>query len=234
MYNNQKFLAIIPARGGSKGIPKKNIINVNDQPLITYTIETTKKSQHLDKVYVSSDSDEILQVAKDHGAATLKRPEHLAGDTIQNHEVLQHIIHELEAQGETYDYVLWLQPTSPLRTGADIDSAIEKLIAEKNTMLLSITEADFPPDFLITLEDDVINFQNTKLFEDVRRQNLPQYYMLNGAIFIFQKDFLLQATAYPFAEKKTSFYLMPKNRSIDIDDLDDLVIVESYLKKLPK
>ena len=127
MLNNYKFLAIIPARGGSKRLPRKNILNLCGKPLIAWTIEAGKKSKYIDKVVVSSDDDEILDIANEHKVTVLKRPDHLAKDTSKTFDVIKHVIDN----AESYDYIVLLQPTSPLRNKNHVDAAIDFLF-EKN------------------------------------------------------------------------------------------------------
>lgn len=135
----KKVLAIIPARGGSKGLPKKNIIDLAGKPLIAWTIETSLSSKYITKTIVSSDSDEILEVSKQYGSFILKRPIEFASDTSSSEVVVKHAMESME---EKFDYVILLQPTSPLRDTKDIDSAFEKFFSLDATALISVCEYD--------------------------------------------------------------------------------------------
>ena len=126
--NKPSFLAIIPARGGSKGIPNKNIFELNAKPLIAWTIEAAKQSVYITRTMVSSDDDKILAVAQQYGADVIIRPTVLAQDTTPTGPVIDHVVEQLSDNGEHYDYIVLLQPTSPLRNASDIDNAIEKLL----------------------------------------------------------------------------------------------------------
>lgn len=135
----KRVLAIIPARGGSKGIPKKNIIDLAGKPLIAWTIEASYCSKYITKTIVSSDSDEILEVAKNHNSNILKRPDELATDISSSEIVVKHAIENME---EKFDYIVLLQPTSPLRDTTDIDCAFENLFCSNATALISVCEYD--------------------------------------------------------------------------------------------
>jgi CMP-N-acetylneuraminic acid synthetase len=137
-----KIISIIPARGGSKGLPKKNILELAGKPLIAWTIESSLKSKYISKTIVSSDCDEILNISSKYGSEILKRPDELARDTTPTEPVVEHILQNIKDLGN-YSYLVLLQPTSPLRDEKDIDEAISKLIQEKDaTALISVKEID--------------------------------------------------------------------------------------------
>ena len=234
MYKNNKIMALVPARGGSKGIPRKNIIPFGGRPLISYVIKSGLRSRYLDAVYVSSDSEEILEVAKKYGARILKRPKYLAGDKSATIDTEKHALQVLSKRGEKYDYLLLLQPTSPFTRHQDIDMAIEQLFKDGNDMLISVTSSHMPPDLLIFIKDRNLYFHNNKYFYDIRRQNLPQYYMFNGAIYIYKREIVLSAKSYPYIRGKTSAYIMPKHQSIEIDSPEDLLIATSIRRDIKK
>ncbi|HEB62613.1 MAG TPA: acylneuraminate cytidylyltransferase family protein, partial [Bacteroidetes bacterium] len=135
----KKILAIIPARGNSKGLPQKNIINLNGKPLIAWTIEASLKSKYITKTIVSSDSDTILKIAKKYGANTLKRPVQYSTDQASSEVVVKHAMKSINKK---YDYIILLQPTSPLRDKTAIDNAFEKLFSLDATSLISVCETD--------------------------------------------------------------------------------------------
>lgn len=146
MYKDKKTLAIIPARGGSKGIPYKNIMNINGKPLIAYSIEAAKQSKYIDYILVSTDDDKIKEVSLQYGASVpFLRPEEISNDTAKSIDVVIHGINYLKESGEEFDYVVLLQPTSPLRTSQDIDEAIEILIKNEKESLVSVCEVEENP-----------------------------------------------------------------------------------------
>ncbi|MFA5879151.1 MAG: acylneuraminate cytidylyltransferase family protein [Candidatus Margulisiibacteriota bacterium] len=227
---SKKILGIILARGGSKGIPKKNIYPLCGKPLIAYSIEASVGSKYISKTVVSSDDDEILSVSKRFGADTIKRPIALAADDSSSASAIKHAIDFLKAKGELYDILLLLQPTSPLRNSLDIDNAIMAFLNHSQaTSLISVYEPQHSP-FLAFKEtndgylESLVGDNNQFL----RRQDLPKTYFPNGAIYIiFVNDFL--DTNLLFTNKTIPF-LMNKLKSIDIDTLEDLKEVENIMK----
>jgi CMP-N,N'-diacetyllegionaminic acid synthase len=222
----KKILAIIPARGGSKGLPRKNIVDLGGKPLIVWTIEASLSSNYITKTVVSSDSDEVLQIAKEHGVDVLKRPNEFATDTASSESVIKHA---LESLNEDFDYLVVLQPTSPLRTAKDIDSSFEKMMAEYATSLISVCNTDNKILKAFKENDSgyIEGISNNKYpFE--RRQNLPKTYMSNGAIYIIKvSEFLELKSLYT---DKTIAFLMDEVSSIDIDNQRDLQDAEGLLQ----
>lgn len=215
-----KIISIIPARGGSKGIPKKNIIDLNGKPLIAYTIEASLKSKFITKTIVSSDSDEILEISKKYGADVLKRQIELALDTTASEPVITHVLKNIENIDE-YEYLILLQPTSPLRDERDIDEAFEKLLNSNADGLISTKVID--NKILKAFLDDENGYLkgvSNNSFPFMRRQDLPKVYMPNGAIYIIKiKDFLKEEKL--FTEKIISFE-MSEEKSLDVDTFDDI------------
>ncbi len=182
MKDNKSFLAIIPARGGSKRLPRKNVLDLAGKPLIAWTIDAAKSSKYIDSIVVTSDDAEILQVAKDLSVDTIKRPVELASDTATTFDAIEHTIQQVHGK---YDFVILLQPTSPLRTAKHIDEAIE-LLAHRNTdAVISVCETDHSPLWSNTISKD--GSLEGFISEDIknnRGQDLPFYFRLNGAIYI--------------------------------------------------
>lgn len=226
MLNGKTFLAIIPARGGSKRLPRKNVLPLGGKPLIAYSIEAAKKSQYLDAVIVSSDDDEILNVAKQFKAQTLKRPPELASDTATTFDALEHAIQTQQK----YDYIVLLQPTSPLRSTRNIDEAIELLEAKNADAVVSVCEMDHSPLWSNTLPEDgnMKSFLKDEVLNK-RSQDLEKYYRLNGAIYICNTDKLLQEKTF-FLKEKIFSYIMPREESIDIDEALDFKIAQTILQ----
>lgn len=207
-----KILAIIPARGGSKGVPRKNIRDLAGKPLIAWTIEEAKKSRYIDLLILSSEDDEIIEVAKQYGCEVpFKRPLELAQDDTPGIEPVLHAIEQCPG----YDYVVLLQPTSPLRTVEDIDGCIEKLLNSDADFCVSVTEPEKSPYWMYTIEEErmVPLLPQEELV--ARRQDLPKVYALNGAVYVGNIMEIIETKN--FLTKSTLGYVMSKENSIDID-----------------
>lgn len=225
MYKNKKIVAVIPARGGSKGIPQKNIIGVNGRPLIDFTIKEALNSEYIDTVIVSTDSEKIAEVSRKCGAdVPFLRPAHLAGDHSKTIDVLINLINELSKEGNTYDYLILLQPTQPLRRAFHMDEAIKKTIDNGYKSLLSVSLVEDHPILIRTINNqgelhNLLNINST-----VRRQDFPTYYKVNGAIYInkidedFNEKTSLNDNIYP--------YIMEKKYDLDIDEPFDLELLK--------
>lgn len=230
MLSNNKFLGIIPARGGSKGIKNKNIVDVNGKPLIAYSILEAENSNYLDRVIVSTDSLEIASISKSLGAdVPFLRPSTLANDKAKTIDVILHALKELKKQGETYDYVVILQPTQPLRKGWHIDEAIKRIIEGGIDSLVSVSEVSDHPLMIRTINkvgylQNLLNEEST-----VRRQDLNRYYRVNGAIYInnvlkLDENTSLNDNRFP--------YVMHKDFDLDIDEPRDLEYFKFILRKI--
>lgn len=227
MINGKKVLAIIPARGGSKGIPRKNIKLLHGKPLIAWTIEEAKKSKYIDRLIVSSDDEEIIKVSKEWGAEVpFKRPPELAQDDTPG---IAPVLHAME-HFPNYDYVVLLQPTSPLRLVEDIDGAIELCEKGKANSCVTVTETSTPPQWMYEIDgSSLMKSIFPKRDVPYQRQMVTTVYELNGAVYVATKNSLMLNRA--FLQEKTLSYIMPRDRSIDIDTLDDFTYCE-YLSKL--
>ncbi len=227
-----KFIAIITARGGSKRLPNKNILDLNGKPLIAWTIEAAKKCNFINEVVVSTDSLEIKKIAEQHGASVpFIRSEKLSNDTASSFDVVKHCLDFHQAQFKlNFDYIILLQPTSPLRTHIDIENAV-KLLKEKNAdAIVSVCETEHSP-FWTNNIDSTLSMDNF-LRDEVknnRSQDLPKHYRLNGAIYICKISELLKQKTF-FLEKNIFAYIMHQERSIDIDTLLDFKMAEFLLK----
>ncbi|MEK7511124.1 MAG: acylneuraminate cytidylyltransferase family protein [Patescibacteria group bacterium] len=222
--------ALIPARGGSKGIPRKNVRLIAGKPLIAWTIEAAKASGVFERVVVSSDDDEILAVAAEYGAETLKRPAELASDTAGAKSVLSHA---LEAYRDTHGalphFVAYLQPTSPLRTAQHLRDAFNLLEGDTSAdAVISVSEIDNA--YLkasITNPEGYMEYAVGREFANMNRQMLPKLYMPNGAIYIMETE---KCLAEPrFDGDKTLPYVMLPEESIDLDTPEDIPPVEAVL-----
>lgn len=222
MYSDKSFLAIIPARGGSKRLPRKNVLDLCGKPLIVWSIEAGLKSKYIDKVVVSSDDDEILNTSKFFGAETIKRPNELASDTATTFDAIKHTIVNIE----NYEYIVLLQPTSPLRSAKHIDEAIRLLEEKKADAVISVCEMDHSPLWSNTLPENgsMSSFLRDEVLNK-RSQDLEKYYRLNGAIYICKTDKLLENKGF-FLEENIFAYKMDRKESIDIDEKIDFKIAE--------
>lgn len=216
-----KILGIIPARGGSKGIPRKNIKLLNGKPLIAYTIEAALAS-NLYRVIVSTDCEEIANISKEYGAEVMMRPSHLAEDKTPTLPVLQNVISKLDKK---FDAVMTLQPTSPLRTIEDINKSIEIFSSDKEAdSLVSVVEVphNYTPEKLMSFDGKYLAGNS----ESKRRQEVSKMYARNGAAIYITKTEKL--SEYIFGGKILP-YFMSKINSFDIDDIDDWKIVERLI-----
>ncbi len=230
MINNKKVLAIIPARGGSKGVPRKNIRLLAEKPLIFWTIEEAKKSKYIDRLILSSEDEEIIEVAESYGCEVpFRRPRNLALDTTHGIEPTLHVLEQIPG----YDYVVVLQPTSPLRISDDIDKCIEKLNECEGVSCVSVTEPPHSPYWMYLLVKDE---QMQPLIPEYamipRRQELPTVYSLNGAVYVADSRWLQKSKN--FMSDQTIAYIMPKYRSYDIDNEEDFLLCEWMMRERMK
>ena len=231
MYKDKKILGVITARGGSKGIPRKNIKKLAGKPLIYYTIKAAKKSKYLTRCIVSTDNKKIFNISKKLGAdVPFIRPSKLAQDKSTSLEVAQHALKWLkDNNGEEYDYLMILQPTSPLRIVKDIDKSIKKIVDTKADSVMSMVKID---DFSIKkikkIENDkIIPWMKDEGKESARRQDLGGVYKRNCAIYLTKVLLIKKGDLFG---KISRPYIMPSERSIDINSLIDFIIAETYLK----
>jgi CMP-N,N'-diacetyllegionaminic acid synthase len=226
VLNGKTFLVIIPARGGSKRLPRKNVLELSGKPLIVWSIEAGLKSKYIDKVVVTSDDDEILSISKEYGAEIIKRPDYLANDTAKTFDAIKHTIENMQK----YDYIVLLQPTSPLRNEFHIDEAIELLELKKADAVVSVCEMEHSPLWSNTLPKD--DNMNSFLKDEVlnkRSQDLETYYRLNGAIYICKTEKLLSEESF-FLKDNIFAYKMDRLNSVDIDEEIDFKIAKNLIK----
>ena len=234
MYKGKTILGLIPARGGSKGLPGKNIKPLLGKPLIAWTIEQALASKYLDRVVVSTEDEEIAEISKKYGAEIpFIRPKELAEDNTKGIDVVLHAINWMKENDKQkpYDLIMLLQPTSPLRTTENIDKAIELLFLKGAKAIVSVCEVDHHPFWANTLPEDgcMGDFIKREVMNK-NRQELPVFYRLNGAIYLAYCNYIKERKS--FLGEETFAYIMPKSRSADIDDEIDLKLAENILKKL--
>lgn len=226
MYNDKTFLAIIPARGGSKRLPRKNILDLCGKPLISWSIEAGLKSKYIDKVIVTSDDDEILSISKEYGAEIIRRPDELSSDTATTFDAIKHTIDNMKR----YDYIILLQATSPLRNEKHIDESIELLETKNADAVVSVCEMDHSPLWSNTLPQDgnMNNFLRDEILNK-RSQDIEKYFKLNGAIYICKTEKFLQNKGF-FLKDNIFAYRMDRKNSIDIDEEMDFNVAKILLK----
>lgn len=225
-----KVLTIVPARSGSKGLLGKNIKTLIDKPLLAWSIEQGLACKYVDEVIVSTDSEEIADIAKQYGARIpFLRPADLAKDETSTADVLIHLIAELEKIGETYDYLLLLEPTSPLRETSDIENAFKKLLETPNAKsIVGVSKVESQhPMFCVNLTEDGF-LQSVNDFKVLRRQEIEPVFYYEGSLYI--SDIHTYKAQRNFYHNYALGYIMPKWKSFEIDDQTDFLICETLLQ----
>jgi CMP-N,N'-diacetyllegionaminic acid synthase len=233
MYKSKKILVLIPARGGSKGLPRKNIKELAGKELIGWSIEQGLNSSYVDYVHVSTEDEEIANISRSFGAELLfMRPQKLAEDTSSTMDVVVHVIEELKSRGKFFDIVALLEPTSPLRKRQDIDLALKALIDNEDNAdsVVSLGEVHLENPFITKVINNgkVESFveSSSKIFQ---RQQYPKIYFPYGVIYATKTEVLLaEKTFYP---KRTIPYFIERWQNYEIDDLCDFICIESIIKK---
>lgn len=228
MFKKKKILAVIPARGGSKGVPRKNIKFAGGKPLIAWMIEAAKKSEYIDRLILSSDDQEIIETAKSFGCEVpFIRPSELAQDDSASSDTVIHTLNKIPG----YDYVMLLQPTSPLTTGEDIDGCIKLCIHSNAKSVVSVTKPDKSPYWMFKMgSHNILEPVLGGKYLQKRRQDLPSIYMPNGAIYIAESHCFLDHKS--FYSDSTAGYEMPQERSLDIDSDIDFALFEVVLENI--
>lgn len=231
MIGNLAVIAVIPARGGSKGLPGKNIADLCGKPLIAYTIEAALKSRYIDRVIVSTDSRKIAKISEAFGAeAPFLRPAYLAEDTTHTPPVIEHAVRFIEKQDFRADLVVTLQPTSPLRNFEQIDEAVELMYRSHSDSVISVKPSDYPPYWIVKIKrNKVIPFVNDGIdYFRKERQQLPKTYQINGAIYVTRRDVLLKKKI--IASDNCGVIVMDEKTSLDVDTGADLERIRKIIK----
>lgn len=226
-----RSIAIIPARSGSKGLKDKNIKLLKDKPMLAYTIEAALASGKYDCVHVSTDSESYAEIARTYGAdQPFLRKEELSTDTAGSWDVVRWTLEQYQRLGQDFDMVTLLQPTSPLRDAADIEKAFSLFQEKAAEAVVAVCEMDHSPLWSNVLPEDgcMDGFLNQAV--NMGRQKLPTYYRINGAIYMLRTDLLWQENLNLYGPK-TYAYVMPKERSVDIDDELDFIMAETIMKR---
>lgn len=227
MIGKDKVLAIIPARGGSKGVPRKNVRSVGGKPLIAWTVTSALAATTIDRIILSSDDAEIIETARQWGCEIpFIRPPDLATDTASMLDVIHHAVDHC---GSGFEWVVLLQPTSPLRSPDDIDATVNACIQAHAPAAVTVTPSDKSPFWMYFRGDSGLM---KPILDDprnlsYRRQDLPPAYALNGAVYVARRDWLKGRTS--FLSPETICHVMPRDRSIDIDTEFDISMLEAYL-----
>ncbi len=238
MINGKKVLAIIPARGGSKGLPRKNILELLGRPLLGWPIQAARKSKYIDRVIVSTEDRAIADIALSQGAEVpFLRQEELAADTSTSMSVIEHAIRFVKSQEEFYDYCVLLEPTSPLTEEQDIDNALDKL--DRNRSIadaivgVSRVEATHPAFDVKIAENGLIEpYMNNDSANSLRRQDIPEVYFFDGSIYISDIAVLFEKRGFYHA--RTLPFVTPKWKSFEIDDIVDFICVEAIMRNIDK
>lgn len=229
--HNFKVLGIIPARGGSKGIKKKNLAPLVGKPLIAYSIESALAANSLHRTIVSTDSEEIAEVCKALGAdVPFMRPAVLAQDDTPTLPVIQHALDTLQ---DTFDAVMILQPTSPFRSPADIDAAVEMLAAnaDADSVISVVKVGDNHPARMKLIRDGwLVDPSFAEETEGQRRQDLPEMFLRNGAIYLTRTEVIMKQNS--LKGKRSLAYVMPELRSVNIDSEMDLLVAKAVAEMM--
>ena len=228
----KEILAIIPARGGSKGLPQKNILKLAGKPLVAHSIEVALESKYIKRVIVSTDDGGIAKIAEKYGAEIITRPSEISGDDTPDLPVFQHAIRELkEKQNYSPEIVVNLRPTCPLRSINDVNDAIKKMLQHDCDSVRSVKKVTQHPYWMFeVIKDDLNNFiKDIDFNRYYQRQLLPNLYIVNGAVDVMKTDIIINKNE--LYGKRIKCIIMPQERSIDIDTELDLKIAEIIKQK---
>ena len=225
----RSIIAIIPARGGSKGVPHKNIKKLGEKPLIAYSITEALKSEYLDYVFVSTEDSEIADISKKYGAQVIDRPPALAEDASKTVDAILHAVEYLVKEDIHPQIIVLLQPTSPLRNIEDINAAIRLFLDNECDSVVSVCEPDHSPFWCFMFNEMYLQPLFGPEYKNMRRQDLPKVVMPNGAIYISSPESITRFGG--FYGDRVIPYCMPPERSIDIDTALDFTIAEVIVNK---
>lgn len=230
MLNGKRVIAVVPARGGSKSVPGKNIRLLAGKPLLAWSIDVAKQVSEIDRIIVSTDDSEIAAVAREYGAEVYARPPHLATDEALVIDALKDLLQTLAAEHETAEWVVLLEATCPLRSSDDVRDCLKLAAQGGYDSVATFKDAELNPHRAWRLTDGVPEVFIPGAIPWLPRQRQPKAYQLNGAVYLFRAS-LLAHEAQSLLVGKLGAILMPRDRSQDIDDSLDFTIVESLLQK---
>ena len=231
MIEQNKVLAIIPARSGSKGLPGKNTKLLLGKPLIAWSIEQALASNFIDSVLVTTDSKEIAEIARKYGARVpFLRPGYISGDHATSIDVIIHALDFCKDIPEVYDIIVLLEPTSPLRDVIDIDNALLQLIKQADAeSIVGVSRAEsVHPAFMVTLRGDFVHPYLREDYKSSRRQDIEEVYFYEGSLYISYIGTLRRERS--FYHETTLGFKIPKWKSFEVDDLVDFIIIEALMK----
>lgn len=231
----KNVLAVIPARGGSKGIPGKNIKDFAGQPLIVHSIDAALQCAHISKTVVSTDDDKIAEVAKAHGAQVIKRPDELAADTSLAIDAIKHAVLKVEEEGEDVDIVLMLEPTSPFRRQEDLDKCVQVLLDDRADSVATFTDAHVSPNRLWRVSEDVVEPFIKGAVPWLPRQKQPKAYELTGQIYGLSRKVLFEnEDEISFLLGRKFAVITPRETALDIDTELDFMLAEKVVEHFKK
>ena len=229
MISGKKVLAITLARGGSVSVPRKNIIDVCGQPLIQYTIDEVMKSAYVDDYYVSTDDEEIGNISSCLGVKVIKRPDEFATSASSSSSALIHAVQHLRDKGLEFYYIVEVMATNPLKTVEDIDGCIKKLDESGASSVVSVAQViDFHPARIKYLENDVMKDFYPEVPESRRQDLKPLAFIRNGSVYAMKYSFLMES--WSRYDKESLAYIMPSERTINIDEPNDLLGVRAIVE----
>jgi len=228
MINGQRVIAVIPARGGSKSVPGKNIRPLAGKPLINWSIEVARQTSEIDRVIVSTDDSKIASVSRECGAEVYIRPAHLATDEALVIDALKDLIQTLRAEQESFEWLVLLEPTCPLRTPEDVHNCLKLLTQGAYDSVATFKEAELNPHRAWRIIGETPEVFILGSIPWLPRQKLPKAYQLNGAVYVFRAG-MLAAETRAILLGRPAAVMMPPERSHDIDDLVDFMVVEALL-----
>jgi CMP-N,N'-diacetyllegionaminic acid synthase len=233
MLNGKRVIAIVPARGGSKSIPGKNIKPLDGKPLLAWSIDIARQVAEIDRIIVSTDDSEIASVASSYGAEVYDRPAQLASDEALVIDTIKDLLSRLASEGDAPEWVVLLEPTCPLRSADDVRKCLALVAQRQFDSVATFKEADLNPHRAWRLVDGVPEVFIPGAVPWLPRQKLPSAYQLNGAVYIFRAALLAEETK-SLLVGRLGAVLMPRERSQDIDDRLDFMIVEAILRESSK
>lgn len=234
MIDGKRVLAIVPARAGSKGLPGKNIRPLAGKPLLAWPIAAARASAHVDRVIISTDDQGFADIAVAHGAdAPFLRPAELAGDTAPSIDFILHAVDTLARAGDLYDYVVLLEPTSPLTEGADVDAALEQLVAADADAIVGVSKLEAThPAFAVRKDDQgaITPYASATFGEMPRRQDIEPLFSLDGTLYASTVEALRRERG--FCHTRTLGYESARHKAHEVDDLVDFICIEAIASNL--
>jgi CMP-N,N'-diacetyllegionaminic acid synthase len=234
MYEGKRIVAFVPARGGSKRLPGKNIRLLAGKPLIVHSIEHGLHSRYIDEVYLTSNDDEILRIGGEAGAKLIKRPDEFATDTASSLDAMKHAVNYVEAQTGKIDLVVLLQPTTPLRKVATVDAGIKRLVDNNADSAIGVVKRHLAANWIFRNDGEYLSFVLPNDFGVIRSQDKQEnHYDITGGFYAYNRDILMAAEKYALGKKIVSV-VMGKDEIADIDDIDDFNAADALLRSRQK